>query len=309
VEPAPIHWSDVDPRPIEVGHLRAAWSDLGRAAGSVGVRLRRIEIEAGAFATPVHVHKHDEETFFVLAGSGLSWQDGETFEVRPGDCIVHQEAGETHTLKAGDDGLDVVVFGAPHERSSGARLPRAGVIWNVPAWFEVGTGRPPFEREAELGPPDCPEPSDRPPRIVNVEEAESRSSTRDGHRGEWRRLGALAGARRTGLNHIRLEAGQMAAPPHCHSTEEEIFVVLEGSGSLLLGDEAHDVRPGHVVARPAGTAVAHSFTAGDRGMTFLAYGTNEPNDICYYPRSKKIYFGGVGVITRVDQLDYWDGEP
>ena len=100
----------------------------------------------------------------------------------------------------------------------------------------------------------------------------------------------------------------MGAPPHCHGAEEELFVVLEGGGTLLVGDEELSIRPGHVVARPAGTGVAHAFTAGPDGLTFLAYGPREPNDICYYPRSNKIYFCGVGVITRVERLDYWDGE-
>ena len=202
----------------------------------------------------------------------------------------------------------MIVFAAPRERSPGARLPRAGVTWNSPSWLEAGEGKPPFEREADLGPPECPEPSDRPASMVNVDEAEPRERERENHRGVWRRLGAAAGARRTGLNHIHLEPGQMAAPPHCHSAEEEVFVVLAGGGTLLLGDETETVRPGHVVARPAGTGVAHAFVAGDQGLTFLAYGIREPNDIGYYPRSNKIYLRGVGVIARVERLDYWDGE-
>ena len=44
-------------------------------------------------------------------------------------------------------------------------------------------------------------------------------------------------------------------------------------------------------------------------MTLLMYGTREPNEVCYYPRSGKISFSGLGLITRVgEQLDYWDGE-
>jgi len=43
-------------------------------------------------------------------------------------------------------------------------------------------------------------------------------------------------------------------------------------------------------------------------MTFLAYGTREPNDVCYYPRSNKIYWRGVGLITRLESLVYNDGE-
>ena len=44
-------------------------------------------------------------------------------------------------------------------------------------------------------------------------------------------------------------------------------------------------------------------------MTFLAYGTREANDICYYPRSNKLYFRGVGLIGRLESLGYDDGEP
>ena len=62
------------------------------------------------------------------------------------------------------------------------------------------------------------------------------------------------------------------------------------------------------VARPAATRVAHTFRAGPGGLTYLAYGTRDPNDIAFYPRSNKVYLRGVGVIGRLEQLDYWDGE-
>ena len=153
-----------------------------------------------------------------------------------------------------------------------------------------------------------PEPVDRSASIVNVDEAEASVSERENHRGTWRVLGKQAGARRTGFNHITLEPGQMGAPPHCHASEEELFVVLEGDGTLLLGDDEHSVRPFDLVARPAGTGVAHAFVAGESGLTFLAYGPWIPDEIVYYPRSNKIFFCGVGVITRVEKLDYWDGE-
>jgi uncharacterized cupin superfamily protein len=104
-------------------------------------------------------------------------------------------------------------------------------------------------------------------------------------------------------------AGKLNCPPHCHSAEEELFVILDGEGACLLGEEEHPVRAGHVIARPPGTRIAHAFRAGDAGLTLLAYGTRVPNDIAYYPRSNKVYFRGVGLMTRVDRLDYWDGEP
>ena len=95
---------------------------------------------------------------------------------------------------------------------------------------------------------------------------------------------------------------------HCHSVEEEIFVILDGDGVLVLGDEETPVRTGSVVSRPPATGIAHSFRAGEGGLTLLAYGTREPADVCYYPRSNKILFRGVDLIARLERLDYWDGE-
>jgi len=30
--------------------------------------------------------------------------------------------------------------------------------------------------------------------------------------------------------------------------------------------------------------------------------------VCYYPRSNKIAFRGVGLTARLEKLEYWDGE-
>ena len=38
------------------------------------------------------------------------------------------------------------------------------------------------------------------------------------------------------------------------------------------------------------------------------YGDLPPNDICFYPRSGKISFRGVGVMGRIEPLEYWEGE-
>ncbi len=73
--------------------------------------------------------------------------------------------------------------------------------------------------------------------------------------------------------------------------------------------EGRRARPPRLpAARPAGTGIAHTFRAGSDGLTYLAYGTRDTNDITYYPKSNKVYLRGVGVIGRIEKLDYWDGE-
>src|SRR5580704_4309509 len=76
--------------PVEIGHIKGVWRDLGREVGTRGGGLRRIEIAPGHFSTPAHEHGGDEEIFFVLGGEGLLWQDGDTYVVGAGDCIVHR---------------------------------------------------------------------------------------------------------------------------------------------------------------------------------------------------------------------------
>jgi hypothetical protein len=36
---------------------------------------------------------------------------------------------------------------------------------------------------------------------------------------------------------------------------------------------------------------------------------NALNDVCYYPRSNKIYWRGASLTTRLEPLGYDDGEP
>jgi uncharacterized cupin superfamily protein len=113
-------------------------------------------------------------------------------------------------------------------------------------------------------------------------------------------LGATGGSVRTGLNTF-VQSEETKYVPHCHAAEEEIFVVLEGSGTFHAGEEQHEVRAGHAVSRRPGTGVPHWFVAAAGGMTHLAYGTREPNEIVYYPESGEVLLCGVGVRLQARQ--------
>jgi uncharacterized cupin superfamily protein len=307
------HWDEAELQRFDIGQMRLVRIDLGRAAGSQNVGLARLRVDPGAQSSAVHVHGDEEEIFHVLGGSGISWQDGRTHEIAPGDTLVHRAAAERHTLVAGPDGLDVLAFGERMSHTA-TYLPRPGVF-SFRLGFTAGpvVERHVWEAEAEAGELELPEPSPRPPNVVALEEAES------GFGGAVRHL-ARSVAVRTGLNWVRLPPNERGAPPHCHSAEEELFVVLDGEGTLELWAppaaerqtepaETHALRPGHVVSRPPGTRIAHSLLAGPGGITYLAYGQRDPNDVAYYPRSGKVFLRGVGVIARLEQLDYFDGEP
>jgi uncharacterized cupin superfamily protein len=305
-----IHWDDVETEYDEAGTIGSTWTTLARAAGSRTVNMNRIQIAPGRRSTPLHTES-DEEIFYVLGGSGLSWQrqgdEDVTFEVRSGDCLVHPAGKEAHTLVAGDDGLDVLAYGFGPQPAF-AYFPRLEAMRVGRAIIDVD-GRHQWDMEGALPDPELPPPSPRPDRIVNVDELElERGDDKPPFGESWYVLGGRAGSVRAGLNIDIVWPNRQNCPLHCHSAEEELFVVLDGEGTLLLGDDEIPVRRGHVIARPPGTRVAHAFRAGDEELKLLVYGTREPNDIAYYPKSNKIFFRGVGLITRLERLDYYDGE-
>ncbi|HTA15107.1 MAG TPA: cupin domain-containing protein [Solirubrobacteraceae bacterium] len=291
-------------RELAIGHIKGVWRDLGRAAGSRTVGIQRIEIPDGHFSTPAHAHGADEEMFFVLDGEGLLWQDGETFAVRAGDCIVHRPKRAPHTLRGKTGGLDVLVFGQRRDASLTA-LPRAGVAWSFPHWVGLAAGEHPFAREAAAGAPECSAPkAERPRNLIALTDVPAI------HDGRVHPVGRAAGALATGLNHVKLPPAGQGAPAHCHSQEEELFVMLDGGGTLELwaggaqSPEEHELRAGDVVSRPAGTGVAHALRAGTQGLTYLAYGTHEPNDMCFYPQSGRVSLRGLGIALRSPEIEH-----
>ena len=312
------HWDDARTWRGERGHIAGTWWSLtGRNSRTVGVK--RIQVDPGMWSTPLHLEGSEEEIFYVLGGSGVSVQwEGEDdpvgYEVSAGDCLLHLALESAHTLHAGPDGLDVLAFGQRTFAEGITWLPRAGVAWLGETWAPVGAEEDhPWTREAAAGAVEYGELSPRPSTIVHVPDLEpsERETTTIGRRVRY--PGNEMGSVKSGIRVAEVFPGKLNAPPHCHSAEEEIFVVLAGDGHVLLWEEdgvaEHPVRAGSIVCRQAGTGVAHAFRGGASGMTVLMYGTRDPRDVCYYPRSGKVFFVGLGLIARIgEQLDYWEGE-
>ena len=305
------HWDEVEAHRNAKGPMAASWQRLGDAAGAEGFGLNRVRVEPGRLPTPPHSHGLSEEIFFMLGGSGLLWQDEAVCEVRAGDIVVQTANHFEHTFKGGPEGLDYLVFGTRHPVEYGW-LPRSKAVRLSWPWVE-GRVDNPWDIEAEVGELEFAEPGERPPNVVALDDI---PLDEEGDKP----LAASAGSERSGLNWVRRDPGKRGCVPHCHSSESEAFVVLEGGGVLELlpsprsaadgaQREDHELKAGDVVARPPGTRIAHSIVAGPEGITYLVYGTRYPNDICYCPRSNKISFRGGGLIARLDHLDYYDGEP
>ena len=214
-----------------------------------------------------------------------------------------------HTFVAGPDGLEYLVFGTRHPTESAGcrargRSASAGRGSRVATTIR-GTSRRRASRSATATRRRAPH------NIHNVEEIEYGGATA-------RRTASLAPEGTTklaGLPWEKLEPGHRGNYPHCHSAEEEIYVILDGSATLELWREHLTVeetplRPAiSSRARPA-RGISHSFRAGPEGVTMLTYGTRDPSDMAWFPRSRKIVPARRSASSgAIEELGYHDGEP
>jgi uncharacterized cupin superfamily protein len=130
---------------------------------------------------------------------------------------------------------------------------------------------------------------------------------------------AGAAARRLGAGIDIVPPGKRACPYHFHYAQEELFVVLEGEGTLRVAGEMLPIRKGDVIGIPPGPQYPHQIiNTSDAPLTYLSISTQEVPEVCEYPDSGK-YLAYArtrgpllegGRMHRADtDLDYWDGEP
>jgi uncharacterized cupin superfamily protein len=128
------------------------------------------------------------------------------------------------------------------------------------------------------------------------------------------RCGAVSAgtaARKLGAGYDILAPGQRVCPYHFHHGQEEMFVILEGCGSLRVAGELLPLRSGDVVFIPPGPEFPHQIiNTSDAPLRYLSISTQERPEVCEYPDSDKIGVIGTGQMHRRSAtLDYHDGEP
>ncbi len=164
--------------------------------------------------------------------------------------------------------------------------------------------------------------SDKP--IVNIFDLQPKHSIR-GSKYECfgTRVGTAIGTVALGMQYLVVPPGKSAYPRHNHRNNEELFVILQGSGSYRRGKDTWPVQAGDAIAAPAGDAAsAHQLTnTGEEDLKYLAISTHNDPDICEYPDSGKFMVAagippGGGMMAadfkllgrERELLDYWDGE-
>ena len=130
-------------------------------------------------------------------------------------------------------------------------------------------------------------------------------------------LGAGTAARKMGCGFDIVPPGKQSCPYHFHHAQEEVFIVLEGSGTLRVAGERLPIAAGDVVFIPPGPEYPHHIiNTSDAPLKYLSLSTNETPEVCEYPDSGKLMAvssqDGQSTLRSMHHkdtaVDYWEGE-
>jgi mannose-6-phosphate isomerase-like protein (cupin superfamily) len=91
---------------------------------------------------------------------------------------------------------------------------------------------------------------------------------------QWRFARNALGSRELGVSRFTYEPGARMPWGHRHRVQEEVYVVVAGSGRAKLDDEVIEI--GAWDALRVAPAVIRSFEAGPEGLDVLCIGSRKP---------------------------------
>ena len=155
--------------------------------------------------------------------------------------------------------------------------------------------------------------------IRNFNDAELQRETREPlYDDQGARLARGTAAKKLGASIDILPPGKRGCPYHLHHAQEEMFIVIDGQGSLRVAGEMLPITTGDTVFIPAGPEYPHQIiNTSDAPLRYLSISTMQSPEICEYPDSNKhgvwVDRGDTAVFEARHRsggdLDYWDGEP
>ncbi len=113
--------------------------------------------------------------------------------------------------------------------------------------------------------------------LANLEEVEDMAAKAGfGETGEARFARGALGATTVGLSLQRLRPGKRQAFGHRHNVDEEVYVVLGGSGRIAVDGQVRDV--GRLDAILVAPGSSRAFEAGPDGLEVVAMGSHHAGD-------------------------------
>jgi uncharacterized cupin superfamily protein len=122
-----------------------------------------------------------------------------------------------------------------------------------------------------------------------------------------RKLGECFGLTNFGVNLTHLSPGAISALAHSHSKQDEFIFILEGTPTLILGQDEFTLNPGDCYGFKAGTGIAHQIVnRSNEIVTYLEIGDRAQGDEVEYPNDD---LKATQLMNGVWRLTHKDGRP
>ena len=156
--------------------------------------------------------------------------------------------------------------------------------------------------------------------VVNLNELSDFTSNDDGKYGEsYAPVSDKIGAKNLSYSLTIVPPGKRVCPFHNHHVIEEMFLIIEGQGTLRFGNQEYPIKANDVIAcPPGGQEVAHQIiNSSDKPLKYFCLSNTPSADIVEYPDSDKTLSYVTSAdgqkkfrhISRLkDAVDYYDGE-
>ncbi|MEJ2761635.1 MAG: cupin domain-containing protein [Gammaproteobacteria bacterium] len=123
-----------------------------------------------------------------------------------------------------------------------------------------------------------------------------------------RKLGDLFGLQNFGVNLTTLDPGAASALFHYHEVQDEFVFILEGSPTLVFGDDEYELSPGECMGFKAGAGIGHQLVnRTDETVVYVEVGDRTTGEQVTYPRDDiAAHTGpdGTWVFTHKDGTPY-----
>lgn len=122
-----------------------------------------------------------------------------------------------------------------------------------------------------------------------------------------RKLGDIFALKNFGVNLTHLDPGSASALYHYHTVQDEFIYVLEGTLTLLFGEEEYELGPGDCMGFEAGTGVGHQLiNRSELPASYIEIGDRTLNEKSEFPRDD--------IVANLSENGSWifthkNGEP
>jgi uncharacterized cupin superfamily protein len=125
-------------------------------------------------------------------------------------------------------------------------------------------------------------------------------------------IGRTLGSATIGLTIQTVAPGRRSSRRHRHLFQEEVLIIISGTGTLHHGDERIAVSPGDCICYLAGDPEPHAFenTGVTEELVIWAFGNRFGHEICVYPDQGVAFVEGLGAEATLDKLaaSHWTEE-